>query len=70
MPLNTISYGAAKKCIDTPRTPRTPCLVQPHIQLSVYLTAHVMDSHAQMPQRATWKQMGSNRQSCWAGQKP
>lgn len=67
MPLNTISYGAAKKCINTTCT---PCLVQPHIQLSVYLTAHVMDSHAQMPQRATWKQMGSNRESCRAGQKP
>lgn len=30
----------------------------------VYLTVHVIDSHAQMPRSAWQKQMGANSQRC------
>lgn len=33
----------------------------------VYLTVHVIDSHAQMPQSAWQKQMGANSQRCRVG---
>lgn len=43
--------------------------------VSVHLTAHVIDSHGQMPQRGSRgllreQQMGSNSQSSWADWNP